>query len=317
MLNLFPPITPFKTEKLKVSDIHTLYVEQCGNPNGIPMVFLHGGPGGGINEDYRRYFDPEKFRVILFDQRGCGRSEPFAEIEENTTWDLVNDIEKIRTYLNIEKWAVFGGSWGSTLALAYAETFPESVMSLFLRGIFLLRPKELHWFYQEGASKIFPEAWEDFLAVIPEEEQGDLMAAYYKRLTSENEEEKFKAARAWSMWEGRTSKLLPDPSSDEHFGNQRFALAFARIECHYFMNKGFFTKENSILSQVEKIKKIPTLIIQGRYDVVCPAETAWELHKSLPLSQFIIVDNAGHSLKEEGITQAFLKALKDFAEKKI
>jgi proline iminopeptidase len=313
MKKLYPEITPFNDFTLKVSDLHTIYVEQCGNKEGIPVVFLHGGPGGGVNEDYRRYFDPEKYHIVLFDQRGCGRSTPFAELKENTTWDLVNDIEAIRSHLNIEKWAVFGGSWGSTLALAYAQAHHSSVTALFLRGIFMLRQQELKWFYQEGASHIYPDAWESYKNAIPESERDDYISAYYKRLTSDDKNIRAQAAKAWSVWEGSTSKLIQDEDAIDHYGEDDFADAFARIECHYFINKGFFDQDEQLLNNVDKIRHIPTIIVQGRYDVVCPVQSAWDLHKVWPESKLEIIQNAGHSLSEEGITNALVESTDRFA----
>lgn len=307
MRDLYPEIPPYNSFTLKVSDLHTIHVEEAGNPNGKPAVFLHGGPGGGIIPNYRRYFDPKKWRIVLFDQRGCGQSTPFAELKENTTWDLVSDIEKIRTHLKIDQWSVFGGSWGSTLALAYSQTHPEKCTELFLRGIFMIRKKEIDWFYQEGCSKIFPDLWENYLKPIPKNERDDLVAAYYKRLTSEDKNIRTEAAKAWSIWEGSTSKLAYDPEAAQRFGDDEFADAFARIECHYFTNKGFFKTENQLLENVDKIRHIPTVIIQGRYDVVCPAESAWELHKAFPESKLHIIGNAGHSLSEVGITDKMIE----------
>ncbi|HEY9659820.1 MAG TPA: prolyl aminopeptidase, partial [Allocoleopsis sp.] len=247
MQELYPPIDPYHTGTLKVSDLHTLYFEQVGNPNGKPVVFLHGGPGGGIDPIYRRYFNPNLWRVVLFDQRGCGQSTPHAELAQNTTWDLVGDIEQLRRHLDIEQWTVFGGSWGSTLALAYSQTHPEACTGLILRGIFLLRQKELQWFYQEGTSYLFPDAWEEYLKPIPPAERHDLIGAYYKRLTSPDPLVRQEAARAWSVWEASTSKLIPDVSLQQRFGEDQFAAAFARIECHYFVNKGFFETEDQLL----------------------------------------------------------------------
>ncbi len=308
MSHLYPEIEPYHTDMLSVSDIHTLYFEEAGNPEGRPVVFLHGGPGGGCQASYRRYFDPKKWRIILFDQRGCGRSTPFAELKENTTWDLVEDIEKLRNHLGIDKWAVFGGSWGSTLSLAYAITHPEKVDSLFLRGIFMLREKEINWFYQDGASYIYPDAWEHYLAPIPEKERGNLVEAFYKRLTDEDPKVRSEAARAWSVWEGSTSKLIQDENMMDHFGDDHFAEAFARIECHYFTNKGFFECDDFLLKNVSKIRNIPAIIVQGRYDVVCPATSAWDLHKAWPEAEFHLVADAGHSLSEEGITKILVDA---------
>ena len=307
MRTLYPEIEPFNTGFLKVSDLHTIYFEEAGNPKGTPVVFLHGGPGGGMIPNYRRYFDPKKWRIILFDQRGCGKSTPFAEIEENTTWDLVSDIEKLRTNLEIKTWSVFGGSWGSTLALSYAIKHPEACDKLFLRGIFLLRKKEIDWFYQEGCSKIYPDAWEHYVAPIPMDERGDFVKAYYKRLTSPDINVRKEAAKAWSIWEGSTSKLIPDTDVIERFGDDEFADAFARIECHYFTNKGFFTEDNFLINNVDKIRHIPTVIVQGRYDVVCPAESAWELHRAFPEAHLHIISDAGHSLSEKGITDKLIE----------
>lgn len=312
MRELYPPIEPYDSGRLQVSPAHNIYYEQCGNPEGQPVVFLHGGPGGGLIPDYRRFFDPAAYRVVLFDQRGSGQSTPHAELEGNTTWDLVEDIEKLRTRLGVENWHVFGGSWGSTLALAYAETHPERVRSLTLRGIFLCRPKEIRWFYQEGASWIFPDVWEEYEKVIPEDERGDFVSAYYRRLTSEDEAVRVEAARAWSVWEGSTSKLLFDYAMIEKFDDPEFALAFARIECHYFMNNAFFPTENHLIENVGKIRHIPATIVQGRYDVVCPILSAWELHKAWPEADFRVVADAGHSATEPGIIHELVSATDRF-----
>jgi len=315
MKNLYSPLEPFDQGMFQVSDIHTLYYEQCGNPAGQPVVFLHGGPGGGIAPGYRRFFDPSHYRVILFDQRGAGRSTPHAELRENTTWDLVADIERLREHFGIERWQVFGGSWGSTLSLAYAETHPDKVTALVLRGIFLCRPKEIKWFYQEGADAIFPDVWEEYESVIPEAERVDMLAAYHRRLTGADEQLRLEAARAWSVWEGSTSKLLPDPGLIEHFGESHLALAMARIECHYFMHNAFFETENHLIENVGKIRGIPSVIVQGRYDVVCPMMSAWELHKAWPEADLRIVPDAGHSAMETGITSALVEATNRFREK--
>jgi proline iminopeptidase len=311
---LYPPVEPFRTGTLEVSDLHTLYYEEVGNPKGRKAVFLHGGPGGGLDPDYRRYFDPERWHVVLFDQRGCGQSTPHAELRENTTWDLVADIERLRTHVGIDAWVVFGGSWGSTLALAYAETHPARCLGLILRGIFLLRRKELLWFYQEGASWLFPEAWEEYLAVIPEAERGDMMAAYHRRLTSSDAETRMAAARAWSVWEGSTSKLRPDPKVIERFGGDSFAEAFARIECHYFVNGAFLRSDTQLLDEASRIAHLPGVIVQGRYDVVCPAKSAWDLHRRWPASRLQIVGDAGHSITEPGIVEALVQATDAFAQ---
>lgn len=306
--NFYPEIEPFSKELLKVSDIHEIYVEQAGNPKGYPIIFLHGGPGGGTSPDHRRYFDPNFYRIILFDQRGCGQSRPFAELRENTTWDLVSDIEKIRQHLKIEKWHVFGGSWGSTLALAYAIKHSHQVSALILRGIFLCRPQEIKWFYQEGASQLFPDLWEEYLKPIPVSERSHMVKSYYQRLTSSDENIRLQAAKAWSKWEGGTSYLLPKPSAIDEFDSPEKALPFARIECHYFINNAFFETDNFILENVSAFRKIPGIIIQGRYDVVCPAVSAWELHRAWPESQIKIIQDAGHSASEPGIRSALLEA---------
>lgn len=308
MRDLYPPIPPYHTEFLPVSDLHTLYLEESGNPNGQPVVFLHGGPGGGSQPIYRQFFHPDRWRIILFDQRGCGRSTPHAELRDNTTWDLVNDIERIREHLGIDRWAVFGGSWGSTLALAYSQTHPDRCTSLMLRGIFMLRQKEIRWFYQEGASYLFPDAWERYLAPIPPEERGDLVQAYYRRLTSEDEQTRLTAAQAWSVWEASTSKLLQDANLMESFGDPHFAAAFARIECHYFVHGGFLAPEEQLLQNVHRIRSIPGVIVQGRYDVVCPMVSAWELHRAWPEAELVVVPDAGHSMTEPGIRSALIAA---------
>jgi len=310
---LYPEIKPYNEFKLKVSDLHTLHVEESGNRTGKPVIFLHGGPGGGIEPIYRRYFNPKKWRIIIFDQRGCGQSTPHAELKENTTWDLVEDIEKIREHLKIDKWVVFGGSWGSTLAMTYGITHPQVCKGLILRGIFMIRKKEINWFYQEGASYIFPDEWEKYLEPIPQEEHHDLLSAYYKRLTSNDSLIRYKAANAWSLWEASTSKLIQNNKSLHHFSDQQVAEAFARIECHYFINNGFFETDEWILENVKEIRKIPTAIIHGRYDIVCPITSAWELHKKIPEASFHIIKDAGHSMTEEGIA----KKLIDYTNKYI
>lgn len=313
MRELYPPLEPYNEGTLPVSSLHTIYYEESGNPQGKPVVFLHGGPGGGSDPIYRQYFDPKRWRIIIFDQRGCGKSTPYAELKENTTGDLVEDCEKLRAHLGIKTWTVFGGSWGSTLALAYAQTYPASVGGLILRGIFMVRPKELRWYYQEGASFVFPDMWEKYLAPIPEGERNDLIGAYYKRLTSENKEERMEAARAWSTWEAGTSKLFPSEELIEEFGEDEFAEAFARIECHYFVNKGFFEDEETLLKNIDKIRHIPCVIVQGRYDMVYPITSAWDLHRAWPEAQFIVVPDAGHSMTEKGIASALIEATDAFA----
>lgn len=310
--NFYPEIEPFKTELLKVSDIHTIYVEQCGNPNGRPVIFLHGGPGGGLHSDYRRYFDPNHYRIVLFDQRGAGRSTPAAELRENSTWDLVSDIEKIRTYLGIKNWIVFGGSWGSTLALAYAETHPDKVKGLILRGIFLCRPSEIKWFYQFGASEIFPDVWESYSGFIPENERGDFVKAYYKRLTDPNADTRLAAAKIWSKWEAATSRLIVDLNAIDAFDDPTFALQFARIECHYFTNNAFFKTDNYLIENVAKIRQIPTVIVQGRYDVVCPARSAWDLHRAFPESELHIIPDSGHAASEPGTRSKLIECTDKF-----
>nr|WP_199047269.1 prolyl aminopeptidase [Dyella sp. ASV24] len=309
---LYPEIEPYDTGMLKVSDLHTLYYEQSGNPNGKPVVFLHGGPGGGTNPKCRRFFDPAVYRIVLFDQRGCGKSTPHAELHDNTTWNLVNDIERIRKHLGIDRWQVFGGSWGSTLALAYAETHPEQVTELVLRGIFMLRRWELEWFYQKGCDALYPDAWETYLHAIPEAERGDLMSAYYRRLTSTDPVVRVEAARAWSVWEGATSYLYQDEGHIQSSGEDEFALAFARIECHYFVHGGFFEHDDQLLRNVGRIRHIPAVIVQGRYDVVCPMRSAWDLHRAWPEADLHIVQDAGHSAFEPGNISELVKATDRF-----
>ncbi len=312
MRDVYPDIEPYNTGRLKVSELHELYFEECGNPKGDPVVFLHGGPGGGISPKNRRYFDPNHYRIVLFDQRGCGQSTPHAELRDNTTWDLVADIERLRSRLDIARWHVFGGSWGSTLSLAYAETHPEKVKSLCLRGIFMCRKKEIDWFYQSGASFIFPDMWEPYKNHIPEDERHDFVRAYYKRLTDSNPEVQLEAARIWSVWEGSTAKLIPDENLMHDFNDPNFAIAFARIECHYFAHSAFFKTDNWLLENAVKICDIPTVIVHGRYDCCCPVENAWELHKALPKSQLHIVPNAGHSATEPGIIHHLVETMDRF-----
>ncbi len=309
----YPPVEPYLTGQLRVSDVHTLYFEQSGNPNGKPVVFLHGGPGGGTDPKQRRFFDPARYRIVLFDQRGCGKSTPHASLEDNTTWHLVSDIETLREHLGIDRWQVFGGSWGSTLALAYAQKHPERVTELVLRGIFLIFESEIRWFYQWGTSELFPDAWEKFLAPIPESERGDLMRAYHARLTSGDPQVRTEAARAWSIWEAATSYLRVSADHIARAGEDEFALAFARIECHYFMNRGFFERETQLLDDVAKIRSIPAVIVQGRYDVVCPMVTAWRLHRAWPEADFRIAVDAGHSAYEPSILHELVSATDRFA----
>ena len=310
---LYADIEPFASGMLQVSPLHNVYFEQCGNPQGKPVVFLHGGPGAGCNAKCRRFFDPAKYRIVLFDQRGCGRSTPHAELTDNTTWDLVADIERLREHLGIERWQVFGGSWGSTLALAYAQTHPARVTELVLRGIFLLRRWELEWFYQHGCDAIFPDAWEAFLAPIPPVERGDLISAYYRRLTSTDATTRVAAAKAWSIWEGSTIFLYQDPAHIASTGEDEFALAFARIESHYFVHGGFFDSEDQLLRNVDKLRKIPAVIVQGRYDVVCPVRSAWDLHRAWPEADLRIVADSGHSAFEPGIAHELVSATDRFA----
>lgn len=313
---LYPEIEPYRTGRLHVSDLHEIYFEESGNPNGDPVVFVHGGPGGGSSPKNRRYFNPGHYRIILFDQRGCGQSKPHAELRENTTWDLVEDMEKLREHLNIDRWHVFGGSWGSTLSLAYAETHPGRVKTLCLRGIFLCRKKEIDWFYQKGASFIFPDYWEKYLEPIPPEERGDLVKAYYKRLTSDDKTVRLQAARAWSVWEGSTSRLYPDQELMHNFEDPEFATAFARIECHYFTNGAFFKTDNWLLENVGALKGIPVEIVHGRYDVVCPIKNAWELKKALPSAKLHIIPDAGHSAMEPGILSKLVEIMEGFRKYK-
>ena len=314
MKQLYPEIEPYNQFDLKVSDLHTIHVEESGNINGKPVIFLHGGPGGGIEPVYRQYFNPEKWRIIVFDQRGCGQSTPHAELQENTTWDLIADIEKIRQHLEIDKWVVFGGSWGSTLSLSYAITHPDRCKALVLRGIFMIRKKEINWFYQDGTSNIYPDAWEHYLRPIPEDERHDLVAAYYKRLTSNDDSVRIEAAKAWSIWEASTSKLIQSEESIHAFEDAKVAEAFARIECHYFTNRGFFDTDEWLLENVDKIRHIPTVIVQGRYDVVCPMISAWELHRAFPEADFEIVQDAGHSMTEKGIAVKLVEYTDKFSE---
>ena len=310
---LYPEIQPYVSHSLAVEAPHILHVEECGNPQGIPVLFVHGGPGAGCEPYHRRFFHPEHYRIILFDQRGCGRSAPHASLEGNTTQALVSDMETIREHLGIDRWLLFGGSWGSTLSLVYAETHPERVLGLVLRGIFLCRPDEIQWFYQQGASRLFPEYWQDYQAPIPEAERGEMVHAYYKRLNSDNEMERMAAAKAWSLWEGRTSTLKPSQSVVDHFGNPFTALSLARIECHYFMHDSFL-EADQILRYADRLAGIPGVIVHGRYDVVCPVENAWQLHQAWPQAKLKIIGDAGHSASESGTINALIQATDDFAE---
>lgn len=308
MTPLFPEREAFNSFTLRVSDLHTLYIEEAGNPHGVPVIFVHGGPGGGIDAHHRRYFDPDRYRIILFDQRGAGKSKPFGELRENTTFDLVDDIEKIRGFLGIAHWHVFGGSWGSTLALTYAIMHPHRVCSLVLRGIFLVRKSEINWFYQHGAHMFYPEEWELFLEPIPKNERHDLVTAYHRRLNSDDKSVVRTAAKAWSRWEGATSKLRKDISMIEHFSEPDFSYAFARIENHYFYNRAFFDNDNWILNNIEKIHHIPGVIVQGRYDMPCPPISAYDLHKAWPKAEFFMIEAAGHSASEPSVTEALVNA---------
>ena len=306
--DLYPEIEPFASGWMTTEGPHEIYFEQCGNPAGKPVVVLHGGPGGAVNASMRRYFDPARYRIVLFDQRGCGKSRPNASLEDNTTWTLIEDIERLREQLGIEKWSVFGGSWGSTLSLAYAITHPDRTESLILRGIFLLTKKELHWFYQEGASMIFPDAWERFVEPIPADERHDLMGAYYKRLTGPDRAEQERCAVAWSSWEGDTVSVQGPSARLEKFAEPAFALAFARIKCWYFVNGGFFPEEHWIINNIDRIRHIPCWIAQGRFDVVTPMTSAWALHRAWPEATLDIVPDAGHASSEPGIIDSLIRA---------
>jgi proline iminopeptidase len=314
-LGLYPPIEPFRHGRLKVGDGHEIYFEECGNPHGKPVAIVHGGPGGGCNTTMRRYHDPARYRIILFDQRGCGRSLPHASLEANTTWDLVADMERLRVHVGVARWQLFGGSWGSTLALAYAETHPERVSDLVLRGIFLLRRAELQWFYQEGCGWIFPEAFEDFQRLIPPAERHDMIAAYYRRLTHPDRDVQVAAARAWSIWEGSTLSLVLDPERVKLFGADAYAIAFARIECHYFMHHGFFRSDGELLANVGRVRHLPCTIVHGRYDVVTPIKNAHDLSKAWPEADLRIVPDAGHAMTEPGIVTELVAATRRYAQK--
>lgn len=305
---LFPENEPFASGWLPTDGPHEIYYEECGRPDGKPCVILHGGPGGAINPTMRRFFDPAKWRMALFDQRGCGKSRPNASLQDNTTWALIEDIERLREHLGVETWCVFGGSWGSTLALAYAITHPERVESLVLRGVFLLTERELKWFYQDGACMLFPDAWQRFCAPIPEAERGDMMAAYHRRLTHPDRRVQAEAAAAWSQWEGDTISIRGPEARPSKFNEIDFAIAFARIECHFFVNRGFFGADNWVLENAAALQRIPGWIVQGRFDVVTPMEAAWKLKAAWPRARFEVVWDAGHASTEPGIVDALVRA---------
>ena len=309
--DLYPQLEPYRTHMIRVSPLHTLYVEECGNPRGKPVIALHGGPGGGLSPEMRRFFHPQRYRVILFDQRGCGRSTPHAELEDNTTWKLIEDTETIREKMGVEKWAVFGGSWASTLSLAYALTHPARVTGLILRGVFLLTEAEVQWFYQKGVSNVFPDAFERYQAPIPEAERGDMVSAFYKRLTSPHRDERVTAARAWARWEGETISIAGPAALPPRFGEERFVEAFARIECHYFINKGFFDRDGWLIEQAHRLADIPTRIVHGRYDMCTPLASACALKRAMPHARLEIVPDAGHSSLEPGIVDALVRACDD------
>jgi proline iminopeptidase len=308
MRTKYPPISPYKSGHLNVGSGHSLYWEESGNPKGLPVLFLHGGPGSGTGEGHRCYFDPSVYRIVLFDQRGCGKSSPHASLQNNTTWDLVADIEKIRLSLGVDTWVVFGGSWGSTLSLAYAESHPERVKALILRGIFLGRKKELRWFYQFGAHHVFTDEWEKYIDLVALKERGDMIRAYYKLLTSDDSAVRHRAAKAWTVWETVNLRLLFDPVLFAEFTEDLHADALARVECHYFLNHCFFKTDNWLIENVDKIRHIPAVIVQGRYDMVCPFESAWDLHKAWPEAKLEIIPDAGHSASEPGIMDALIRA---------
>ncbi len=311
---LYPEIEPFETGILDVGDGHSVYWERVGSKGGKPAVFLHGGPGGGLSPKHRRLFDPARYEVILFDQRGCGKSTPHAELESNTTWHLVADMERLREKFGFKKWLVFGGSWGSTLALAYSQTHPMRVSELVVRGIYTLSRAELDWYYQFGVSEMFPEKWERFLEPIPAGERGNMMTAYRKLLTGSDRKKQIEAARAWSLWEGETITLLPEPQMSDQFGEDDFALAFARIENHYFVHGGWL-RERQLLDDAHKLEGIPGVIVHGRYDMPCPARYAWELHKGWPEAEFFLIEGAGHAYSEPGILDRLIYATDKFAGK--
>ncbi len=314
MRTLYPAIEPYVRHTIDVEPPHRIYIEECGNPDGIPVLFVHGGPGGGCEPFHRQFFNPDRYRIVLFDQRGCGRSLPHAELQGNHTQGLLSDIETIREHLGIERWLVFGGSWGSTLGLLYAENFPTRVLGLVLRGIFLCREQDIAWFYQGGASRLFPEFWEDFVAQVRPENRDDLVKAYYGLLTGDNEISRLAAAKAWSMWEGRTSALRSNPALIRRFGDSHVALSMARIECHYFAHRAFI-RPNQILERAERLRGIPGVIVHGRYDVICPVDQAYALHRSWPESTLDIIPAAGHSTSDPAVTHALIRATDEFAER--
>lgn len=313
MRTLYPAIDPYHSFTLEVDEIHTLFVEENGNPDGTPVLFLHGGPGGGCTPTHRRFFNPQRFRIILFDQRGCGRSTPHAELRNNSTPHLLSDIEHLRNHLGIKQWLVFGGSWGSTLALVYAQNHPYSVLGLILRGIFLCRDQDIHWFYQEGASRLFPDYWRDFVSPIPEPDRNDMISAYYRLLTDGNESARLSAAQAWSIWEGRTATLLADQATEQYFAQPKVALSMARIECHYFVNNSFL-RPNQLLNEAHRLNGIPGVIVHGRYDVICPIDQAFSLTKAWPNADLKIIPNSGHAATEPGIVDALVSATDSFAD---
>ncbi|WP_328186175.1 prolyl aminopeptidase [Marinobacter sp. OP 3.4] len=308
MLTLYPDIEPYARHRLAVEPPHELYLEESGNPDGIPVIVIHGGPGGGCEDWYRRFFDAERFRIILLDQRGAGRSTPLAELEGNSTQALVQDLERVREFLGIDRWMLFGGSWGSTLSLAYAQAHPEQVLGLVLRGIFLCRPDDIQWFYQHGAGRVFPDYWRDYVAPIPEDERADMVSAYYRRLTSDNELEQIQAAKAWSVWEGRCATLHPNPRVVEHFAHPHTAIALARIECHYFMNNAFLAP-GQLLANAHRLADIPGVIVHGRYDMVCPLDNAFALSEAWPQAELRVIRDAGHSASEPPIVDALIRAV--------
>lgn len=310
---MYPEIRPFATEHLKVDELHSLYLEQSGNPKGIPVLFIHGGPGSSCSPAHRRFFDPEKYWIVLFDQRGAGKSRPHASLESNTTQHLIEDIESIRRHLGVSKWLLFGGSWGATLSLAYAQAHPESVLGMVLRGIFLCRPRDIDWLYQEGASRLFPDYWDDFISPVDSAKRSEMVPAYYELLTGENEIARMRAAEAWSLWEGRVSTLAPNESLANAYTEPFAALAMARIECHYFMQNGFL-EPDQLLNEASKLSGIPTKIIHGRYDCVCPIDQAWALYEALDQAEIQIISDAGHSAFEPGIRKALVAATDEFAE---